>query len=389
MIGVIADDLTGAAELGGIGIRGGLTAEVIIHGRGNRKADLVCVDTDSRSCAAEEAAQRAATAATDLRKAGARWIYKKVDSVLRGNVLAEIHAIQKTLGLQGTLLIPANPSLGRQIRLGRYYINGKPIHLTDFARDPEHPRTSSNVFNLLKAKNAYRVTVNRLAEYLPGSGIILGEVSTSSDVQEWALQRDKSMLMAGGAEFFGAMLRYVGPVLEVGAYSSPIRRETDSGTLRELFVCGSTSNLTAQFVSETGKRGVPVFNCRPPGGSRLSVRWVTVQSVARQVIFEFRSHQRLVLNIGRPFIEKRAVARKLAGHLAEIAALVIADAKPDHVYAEGGATAAALVRQLGWSRMKVLEERAPGVITLTLPGRSKPLLTIKPGSYPGWPKLSR
>ena len=35
-------------------------------------------------------------------------------------------------------------------------------------------------------------------------GIVLGEVSSSSDVQEWVSRRDANTLLAGGAEFFGA-----------------------------------------------------------------------------------------------------------------------------------------------------------------------------------------
>jgi uncharacterized protein YgbK (DUF1537 family) len=65
---------------------------------------------------------------------------------------------------------------------------------------------------------------------------------------------------------------------------------------------------------------------------------------------------------------------------------VITRARPQHVYAEGGATAAELVRQLGWRQMKVLKELAPGVTTLSLLNRQLPLLTLKPGSYAGWPR---
>src|SRR5262249_7676529 len=149
MIGVIADDLTGAAEIGGIGLRHGLKAEVILQGECDGEADLVCVDTDSRSCTAKEAARRAAAAARKLRKAGAVWIYKKVDSVLRGNVLAEVSAIRQALGLHAALLVPANPRFGRVIREGRYFVKGKPIDQTDFARDPEYPRRSSSVLKML------------------------------------------------------------------------------------------------------------------------------------------------------------------------------------------------------------------------------------------------
>ena len=70
MIGVIADDLTGAAELGAVGLRLGLRAEILRGNGPGGAAELVCVDTDSRSCAPAEAAKRAAAAAKLLRSAG-------------------------------------------------------------------------------------------------------------------------------------------------------------------------------------------------------------------------------------------------------------------------------------------------------------------------------
>ena len=149
MIGVIADDLTGAAEIGAIGWSRGLRAEILRDGKPGCEADLICVDTDSRSCEPGVAAQRAAAAAKMLQATGARWIYKKVDSVLRGNVIPEVEAILQQLGLNRALLLPENPSLGRTIAGGEYFIHGQPIHLTEFANDPEHPRGSPQVLQLL------------------------------------------------------------------------------------------------------------------------------------------------------------------------------------------------------------------------------------------------
>ena len=149
MIGVIADDLTGAAEIGAVGLRHGLRAEVIIAGEPSGDADLICVDTDSRSCDPTEAAQRASNAALLLKNCGAEWIYKKTDSLLRGNVTPEIEAIVRQLGLSGALLVPANPSLGRTIVNGQYFVRGQLIHETEFAHDPKHPRLSPNVLEML------------------------------------------------------------------------------------------------------------------------------------------------------------------------------------------------------------------------------------------------
>jgi uncharacterized protein YgbK (DUF1537 family) len=183
MIGVIADDLTGAAELGGMGLRHGLHADILLSGPILGGADLVCLDTDSRSSPPQTAERQAASAARQLLEARAQWIYKKVDSVLRGNVVVEVAAIMKTLGLPRALLLPANPSLGRVIREGRYYVNGRPIHETDFARDPEYPRTSSEALELLGSSKQVPVCIRRAGDSLPASGIVLGEAGTPDDVR--------------------------------------------------------------------------------------------------------------------------------------------------------------------------------------------------------------
>jgi uncharacterized protein YgbK (DUF1537 family) len=55
-----------------------------------------------------------------------------------------------------------------------------------------------------------------------------------------------------------------------------------------------------------------------------------------------------------------------------------------HVYVEGGATAALLFRHVGITRLKVVREVAPGVVTLSTSDGQGPIFTLKPGSYV-WP----
>src|SRR5205814_9282515 len=97
----------------------------------------------------EEAGRRAAAAAGALSQTGAGWIYKKVDSVLRGPVAAELEAVMKQLNFARILLVPANPGLGRTIRNGCYFVEGKPLDETHFRHDPEFPRLTSKVQDLL------------------------------------------------------------------------------------------------------------------------------------------------------------------------------------------------------------------------------------------------
>jgi len=381
MIGVIADDLTGAAELGAVGLRHGLRAEIVVKGGPSGEADLVCVDTDSRSCAAEEAGRRAASAAKLLREARASWIYKKVDSVLRGQVTAEVESVMKQLRLKRALLLPANPSLGRKIRDGRYFIRGRLIHKTEFARDPEHPRTSARVLELLQPSPTTPICVSNLCAALPESGIVVGEAATSQEVERWAVARDPQTLPAGGAEYFGALL-----AAEKPESAFPAAGVFPGGTApRELFVCGTASQSSRKFVAAARERGTPVFSLP------LELAWSAgftpgaAEVISQRVMAMFQSESRVILNVGLPPVREAAAARRLSDHLVQIAGRVLREVAIGHVYAEGGATAAELVQDMGWARLSVLREEAPGVATLAIEGNEAQLLTVKPGSY-AWPE---
>jgi D-threonate/D-erythronate kinase len=428
MIGVIADDLTGAAEIGAVGVRHGLRAEIIVAGLGFRrqafrhrkpakagtpKADLVCVDTDSRAAAPEEAARRAAAAAKLLRQAGAKWIYKKVDSVLRGNVLAEIEAIMREMerrspdrlagkirvhlgagrktGAPRVLLHPANPSLGRIIRNGKYFVGGKLIHKTEFARDPAHPRWTADVCALLNGSAANLIRVCKLRDPLPDEGVVICESTSPRDVQLWAERTNSATLLAGGAEFFAALLaarlgapasrRRVSrrPILKLAGETPALPRE------RELFVCGSTSASSKKFISAARRAGTPIFSLPGKLASGADFTHAAAKAISEQVAAAFQSKPRVILQTGLRAIREAPVARKLSGHLTQLAEAVLKRARISHVYAEGGATAVELVRRMKWTRLKVLREVAPGVATLLVEGRKPMLLTSKPGSYV-WPE---
>ena len=385
MLGVIADDLTGAAELGAIGLRLGLRAEILLRPFNSARPfhprpGLLCLDTDSRSCSAAEASRRAAAAARFLRKAGATFIYKKTDSVLRGQVTAEIQSIMGALQLEAALLVPANPSLGRTIRNGHYFIHGRPIDKTDFSRDPVHPRNSSLVTELLSKPKSRRIFICNPHEALPPSGITIGNATTPDHLQQWASQASPRILAAGGAEFFAALLHHGANLRKHGAAAG--KPCALSERTPQFFVCGSTSQSTQQFIAAQRKLGTPLFSL-PPELARSSVLTGSrVRQIATAAIAALRSSPRILLHVGLPLLRHPAVAKNLSVQLVRIAALVLKRAPVGHVFVEGGATAVELVRAMRVRRLMVLNELAPGVATLAVD--SKLLLTMKPGSY-RWP----
>lgn len=380
MIGVIADDLTGAAELGAVGLRLGLKAEIVRGVRTKSAAELVCVDTDSRSCTPAEAAKRAAAAAKMLHAAGARWIYKKVDSVLRGNVTPEVEAVMMELGFDRALLLPANPSLGRVIRDGQYFVRDKPIHRTEFARDPEYPRRTSQVLRLLDAPQRFLLRLANGELSVPPNTLLVGQTDSSEKVRAWAKAKESSMLLVGGSEFFGALLAE-----ESQNTAASVPDEFQFGEHRQLFICGTASKSGHNLVRSARKAKVPVFTLPQELTWGNDFSKGAHEAIAQRIVQAFASGRRVVLCVGLPTVRDVHAARKLPQSLMDIAELVLRRVEVKYVFAEGGATSAELVRRMKWSRMELRREWAPGVATLAVADENPLLLTIKPGSY-SWPE---
>src|SRR3954463_15162481 len=136
---VIADDLSGAAEISGIGQRYGLPTRLLREPCEDLQSGLTVFDTDSRSLEPDAAAARVQEFIRPHRWDAFDFVYKKTDSAMRGPIVPELHALLDHFELNGALLLPQNPSRGRTIEGFDYLIDGVPIDRTHFAHDPEYP----------------------------------------------------------------------------------------------------------------------------------------------------------------------------------------------------------------------------------------------------------
>jgi len=112
---IIADDLTGACDAAvGFSCRGWDT-EVMTdwHRAAGASAKVVAINTESREIPALEAAKRLASAARQLDISHTTHIFKKIDSVFRGNTFDEIATTIREFPLDLAILAPAYPALGR------------------------------------------------------------------------------------------------------------------------------------------------------------------------------------------------------------------------------------------------------------------------------------
>ena len=373
MIVVLADDFSGAAEVAGAAFEHGLSAEVHVGNLLPSAADVVVIDTDTRSCSAATAAAIVAYVCRSLINAQPKWIYKKTDSLLRGPVLTELNAICRELGMPRCLLVNANPRKGRCVRHGRMFIDGQPLDETQFANDPEHPRHTASLSELLDA--ADKVCPAAPTHDHPAASVVIGDADSPADVARWARDTDRETVVAGGAEFFEALLNQrcgtsacrARPLLE-------LKRET-------LIVCGSAVTNTAAF-SEwlTGEEGSAII---ADGDMRSCVQRICNRLISTGIAVVASASGQPTAHDGN-----RPDPHRLHEQLIRTVKTSLSQHRPKHLWIEGGRTASGIIRACGWKRLSVHEVVGDGVIALQGDADYCPAIVVKPGSY-AWPPISR
>ncbi|MFB9278631.1 four-carbon acid sugar kinase family protein [Cohnella cellulosilytica] len=163
MIGVVADDITGAGDIGIMFAKGGLEMHVypLRHAedpaRADARPDALIIDTHSRLDRPEEAYRKAFRATRLLAEAGCTAFYNKTCSVFRGNIGAEFDAMLDALDHAFALVVLGFPKTGRTTLGGIHYVRGQRLEQSEFRHDPVHPMTRSDLVGILQAQTRRRV----------------------------------------------------------------------------------------------------------------------------------------------------------------------------------------------------------------------------------------
>ncbi len=380
MIGIVADDISGAAEVGGVCQRFGLETQVVRELDGLRSsADVTVIDADSRSLSSPDASERLREAADCLGKVSPKWIYKKVDSVLRGNVYDEIVALGDSLGFGRALLVPANPSLGRVIKNGVYYVDGRPLDKTDFANDPEHPAQCSDVIGMLGRTTSWPVASCGFESPLPEVGILVGDVGNEKDLSRWAaIAAEKAIMPVGGSEFLVALLKTKN--LKERSSSWKYQREE-----KNVWISGSASSRCRERIRRASELGLPVISMPSALMEAGEHESRALQDWSDAVLGSLSEFPQAIVTIGQPISPRPDLPVRLGRYLGQLTRMVIESMSIDHFWMEGGATASAVLEELGWREFRVLREIRLGVVTICPLGATRPTVTVKPGSY-DWPE---
>lgn len=119
---ILADDLTGAADAAVAFTRICSDVRVDIHIHAPRPGAVVAWSSDTRDTEPARLKQRIHAVLHNLPESAI--LFKKVDSVFRGNTFAEIREVLRTSDYDLAVLAPAYPQVGRRIEKGVLYVDG-------------------------------------------------------------------------------------------------------------------------------------------------------------------------------------------------------------------------------------------------------------------------
>lgn len=123
---MLADDLTGACDAGAAFAVAGFRTTVVWREDIEWPADaaVLVVSTETRAVPPDDAAQ---TIRRVVQRLDRTIVFKKIDSVLRGSVEAEIAAAVQAGGFRRAVVCPALPEQGRTVLRGRLLVEGEPL----------------------------------------------------------------------------------------------------------------------------------------------------------------------------------------------------------------------------------------------------------------------
>jgi uncharacterized protein YgbK (DUF1537 family) len=118
---VIADDLTGACDSGLAFVKAGHSVSVRLSSietwESETLADVIALSTETRNLGAKEAQDRLLLLG-DLSRFSVSLLFKKIDSVGRGNLGTEMLTTLRLSGCAGIVYAPAFPAVGRTVLNG-------------------------------------------------------------------------------------------------------------------------------------------------------------------------------------------------------------------------------------------------------------------------------
>jgi uncharacterized protein YgbK (DUF1537 family) len=365
-LAILADDLTGAADAGGTFASAGFSTVIALGESRVEDVDVLVLSTDSRELDAASAADANRRAARSLLPKTPlpppRWVYKKIDSALRGHPCAELLAVMTEMGETRALVAPALPVQGRTTVRSQQLINGVPLQRTSF----ESASYGSNLLSMFGCGQdvpvhaldlaTVRSGVERIAECISeiDAGILVVDAETDGDLAAIArgALRANIRLLAGSAGLTRQLASALPQRASLPPSIMPVRDAVPT-----LVVAASRHDSTTAQVAVLQEAGIPIV--RPSQEALEGVDPFAGSAVSELTSYLTARRSVVFTTAGLP--PSRLGPAFVAEHIAEVVAILAKRHLIGSMILTGGDVAANVMSKLEASEVVLGGEVQPAV----------------------------
>ena len=391
-VGIIADDLTGAADTGVHFAKRGLTTLVIIDRDYQEdildRMQVLAFNTNTRNLVPEIAYKRVNRVAKILRDRGIKCIYKKIDSTLRGNIGIEIESVMDVFDVE-TVILTASLPVHKRITVGGYQlVNQVPLQSSEIARNLNSSIQGSHLPTLIQSQTKRKVGHIDLSVVMQGIEALRQEILTHQKkgfeiITVDAASKNDLATIANVIVAMGLTKTIVGSAGLASELSSAlglsIKTERKSAIRKKegivVAICGSKSrNAIRQILKakEMAGNGVIGINI-----DRILTGKKSMDEELRKALRETKKliskEKNIIVKLSdskavsgeemslKPRIETAATKEKLLEVFGRIACKIVKSSKVAGLVLTGGETAVSVCKKLNSWGIVLGDEVLPGI----------------------------
>lgn len=408
MIGVVADDVTGANDIGLMFAKHGYKVEVFSRysevALNQVRADVLVLDTNSRYDQATLAYAKVVNATRRLIACRCRTLIKKTCSVFRGNIGAEFDAMLDAAGADFAVVVAAFPKNGRITKDGNHFVHGRPLAKSEFGNDPAHPMRTGDLREIIAQQSSrpshlldYRTVAlglpairRRIDQAKHEGGYLVCDVTGQDDLKRIAAAAAAEPFLFGSSALAEELPPFW-PAPEVGLALGDLPRDG----VGSLIIAGSVTPQTKAQVAYARGAGLATAeldtrllfqDAAKAAECRRLVDWAAAKVRSDQPVLIYGAHQPEDIEAtyqaaGRAGLSKLGANQTVSRTLGEIARAIVEGTAVKRLIVAGGETSGDVCRSLGITGNLVLKEIQPGLPSGLSRGRHQLLVVLKSGSF--------
>lgn len=354
----------------------------------SEETEVLSVDLETRHCTPDTARERARSLFSFARERKIPYLYKKMDSAMRGNPGAELAALSEVYEGAPVMVVPAFPKIGRTVRDGVLRIAGVPVAKSAFAHDPLNPVSRSDLCGLLAEQGALGAVSVRAEQFCAETAqrapfwIFDGETGEALQKTGALLARAGLLKLTAGNAGFGEILAAQIPWV---SYQAPIFRR--SGGI--LLICGSLHPRSAEQAAYAEQKLGFYSGAIPADLAALQNCWETEAGMRTQTEL-FHALQdgenAVVRTAGCKGAVSMQTAQTVSANLGTLCRKLIRTGAVGTLVVFGGDTLLGVMEALGCKELQPVCEVCPGVVASHLETGFDGAVISKAGSF-GTPDL--